>query len=168
MCTVALNNSLPSQNLDCLRSLIGKKIVSVRRQIFKDDMDLPEFEQKGDGPVELVTSDGSTLHFISQTETLSVGIVSGAMSRYGDSYEQRDVSNNSFWVDRLGEKVKQVLLLKAKSSTDQYPEEFGVELVFSNGKKVVIEYRDEEDHPDMIQVSANYTGRPCVVQKISQ
>lgn len=70
MRTVTMNNSLPSQNLDCLRSLIGKKIVSVRRQIFKDDMDLPEFEQKGDGPVELVISDGSSLHFIWQTEAL--------------------------------------------------------------------------------------------------
>ncbi|WP_420195237.1 hypothetical protein [Marinobacter sp. GH_1] len=162
-----MNNSIPSQNLGLLENLIGKKIISVQRQLFKSDMDLSEFEQKGDGPVEFTISDGSRVHFFSNTEAFSVGIASGAMSRYGDSYEQRDVSKNSFWAERLGQEVKQILLLKAMDSTDEFPGEFGVELFFSNGTGALIEYRDEENYPDMIQVSEKHTGGPCVVRKIS-
>lgn len=159
-----MSNTLPSQNMSLLTMLSGKRIISVKRQLFKHDMDLTEYEQNADGPIQFIIDDGSIVHFIADTETFSIGIVSGEMPRYGDSYELRDVSNNSFWGSRLGQEIEQIALLKSKGWSKDYPCEFGIEISFSNREKALIEYLDEEDYPDMIKVADHYTGQPCIVQ----
>lgn len=161
-----MNDTLPSQNLRLLRKLLGKRIISVKRQLFKSDMDLPDYEQNADGPVEFTISDNLAIHFVADTEALSVGVASGVMPLYGDSYELADVSNNSFWGERVGQETTQITILRSTDWSKDYPCEFGVEILFANGKKALIEYKDEEDYPDMIKVTGSYAGRPCVIQQV--
>ncbi|MDP1696380.1 MAG: hypothetical protein Q8L45_01110 [Xanthomonadaceae bacterium] len=161
-----MNNTLPSQNMSIFTTLLGKRITSVKRQLFKHDMDLPGYEQNADGPIQFIINDGSIVHFIADTETFSIGIVSGEMPRFGSSYELRDVSNNSFWSGKVGQEIKQIALLKSKDWSKDYPCEFGIELSFSYGETALIEYLDEEDYPDMIKVADHYTGQPCIVQLV--
>lgn len=161
-------NTLPSRNLSLLKTLLGKKITLVKRQLFKDDMDLADFEQNADGPVEFIVDGHSTIHFVAETEKFSIGIVSGEMLCYGDSYVLTDVSNNSFWADRIGQKITRLSLFKASDWSKDYPSEFGIEISFNNGKKVLIEYVDDEEHPDMIKVASNYTGQPCIINLIEK
>lgn len=159
-------STLPSNNLSLLRSLLSKRIISVKRQLFKGDIDLTDYEQNADGPIEFIMSDSSAIHFIANTDTFSIGVATGKMPLYGDSYELAGVSNNSFWNDRIGREIKQLALLKSSDWSEDYPSEFGVEISFINGKKVLIEYKDEGDCLDMIKVADNYTGQPCIIQPV--
>ena len=161
-----MNNTLPSRSLRSLKNLLNKRLVSVKRQLFRGDMDFPDYEQNADGPIEFTISDGLAIHFVANTEAYSVGIASGEMPPYGNSYDLMDVSSNSFWSERVGQKITQVTILKSTDCSDDYPCEFGIAISFANGKKVLIEYMDEEEHPDMIKVAGKYTGRPCVRQQV--
>ena len=161
-----MDNTLPSQNSGLLKNLLGKKVVSIKRQLFQSDMDLADFEQNADGPVELTISDNSVIHFIADTEVFSIGVVPGEMPRYGDSYNLKDLSGNIFWVDRVGQEITQLMLFKSSDYSDDYPSEFGIEISFVNGKKVLIEYKDEEDYPDMIRVADHYSDQPCINELI--
>ncbi len=154
--------TLPSKNLSLLKSLLGKKITSVKRQLLKGDMVLSDFEQNADGPVQFLVNNDTTLHFIAETEMFSIGVVFGEIPRYGECYAQLDVSNNTFWCDRVGQKMTQLTLLKASDWSENYPSEFGIEILFNNGKRVFLEYIDDEKHPDMIRVANDYTGKPCI------
>ncbi len=159
-----MTSTLPSKNMEILKSLLGKKIVSVKRQFFKEDMDLDEYQQNADGPIEFRFDDNTVVHFFAETEIFSVGIIAKVMSHYGNSYEQIDVSNNSFWSSRINQMISKVTLLKASDWSEDYPSEFGVEILFNNGKKVLIEYLDEEEYPDMIKLSDHYSGQHCITQ----
>ena len=157
----------PSYNAELLKLLLGKKIVSVKRQLFTDDKFEDDYEQDADGPIELTFDDKIVIHFIAETEITSVGIVSGSMPKYRDSYEMADVTGNSFWQERVGQEIKQISYLKAISGSESYPYEFGVELLFRNGKKVLFEYLDDEEHLDMIRVADQYRGEdPYITQLI--
>lgn len=161
-----MNCILPSQNIDLLKTLLGKKITSVKRQIFKDDMDMEAYQQNADGPIEFRLDDNTMVHFISETETFSIGVVSGEMPRYGNSYLLVDVSDSPFWHDRIRQEISQIVYLKSSEWSEDYPSEFGVEIVFANGKKILIEYLDEENYPDMMRVADQYVGKPCIVQRV--
>lgn len=155
-----MRETLPSQNIELLRSFLGKKIVSVKRQLFKDDMYLEEYEQNADGPIELSFNDGTVAHFVAKIETYSVGVLAGGMPRYGSSYAQFDVSNNIFWRDRVDQQIRQVAILRASDWSEDYPSEFGIDILFENGSTVLIECLDEQECPDMIKVAEKYTGWP--------
>lgn len=159
-----MTNTLPSKNSNLLKSLLGKRIVSVKRQIFKDDMDLNDWQQNADGPIEFQFDNDMVIHFIVKTELDSIGVIVGKMPRYGDSYLPIDVSNNSFWFARVGHEIIRLTLLKSPEWSGDYPSEFGVEVLFSNGKKALVEYLNELDHPDMVRVSEGYSGLPCITQ----
>ncbi len=159
-------NILPSQNLNLLKSFIGKRIVSVQRQLFKDDLDLDDWEQSADGPIELTIEDDSSLHFFAKTEMFSMGLAAGKMPQYGDSYVLKNISNNSFWSNRVGQKIVKVKVLKASDSSEDYPSEFGLEILFSNGEKVLIEYLNDQEHLDMIRVSNSYLGPCCITYDV--
>ena len=161
-----MNSALPLQNIELLNSFLGKKISVVKRQLFKDDMDLDEYEQNADGPVELTFDDKTVVHFVAETETLSIGVIGGCMPRYGANYALTTISNNSFWCDRTEQKIVRIVVLKSCHWSEDYPSEFGIEIWFENGKKVLIEYLNEEDFPDMIKVAEQYEGQPCLSQII--
>jgi len=159
-------NTLPSQNLTMLGNLLGRKILSVKRQLFKDDRDLGGFEENADGPVEFIVDDNSVFHLIAETEVFSVGVVSGQMPLYGSSYKQVDVSNDSFWKVRIGQTINQLTIYKASDWSEDYPSEFGVEIMFENGKKALIEYVGNEENLDMVRVVEGYEGLPCITKSM--
>jgi len=161
-----MTSRLPLHNSAILKSLLGKKIVSVKRQLFQGDMDLPEYEQNADGPVELKFSDGAVMHFIADTEKISIGIVLGEMPIYGDSYVFQDLSTNVFWLGRIDQEITKFTLFKSSDYSYEYPSEFGIEISFSDGKRALIEYKDEEDYPDMVVVADHYSGKACIKQSI--
>ena len=156
-----MGNTLPSQNLTLLKSLLGKEIVKVKRQLFDNDLDLEDYEQNADGPIEITTNDGLVMHFIADTERCSIGVVPGEMPRYGDSYSQRDVSTNSFWGDRIGKKISQVILCQHSDFSEYIPSEYGVEISLINGQLARFEYINEIDNPDTIRVTDQHIGQHC-------
>jgi len=162
-----VNNTLPSHNVSLFKNLLGKRIASIKRQLFQGDIDLTDHEQNADGPIELTTSDGLVIHFIADTELFSIGIALGEMPQYGDSYKLRDLSDNTFWRVRVDQEITELTLLKSADYSDEYPSEFGIEISFINGEKALIEYKDEEDYPDMIRVTEHYSGQPCINQVIA-
>lgn len=101
-----MKSTFPSQNTELLRSLINRKIISVRRQIFDIDLDLENFEQMGDGATEIRFDNEKVLCFVAVTETNSVGIIEDAMPSYGSSYIKLELTDNSFWQQRVNQKLK--------------------------------------------------------------
>lgn len=91
-----LKNKIPSANRELLESLVGKSIIRAKRQIFKSDCNLVNYEQMADGSTELLFSDGQTVSIFSLTEILSVGITKLQVIANNDSYFIKDVTNNSF------------------------------------------------------------------------
>lgn len=158
-----MSSTLPSKNIEVLKSLLSKKIISVKRQLFKDDMDLDEYQQNADGPIEFRFDDNTVVHFFANTEMFSVGVIAEAMPNYGDSYEYLDVSKNPFWSVRVNQEISKITFLKSSNWSEGYPSEFGIEILFGNGKKVLIEYLDEEEYPDMIKLAEHYTGQNCII-----
>jgi len=161
-----MSDTIPSKNLMLLRKLLGERIISVKRQLYKGDRDLPDYQQNADGPIEFTISDGLAIHFVAGTEIFSVGVAFGEMPIYGDSYELVNVTNNSFWGERVGQEITQVAILKSIDRSEDYPCEFGIDISFSNGKRVLIEHKDEEEYPDMIKVAEKYIGQPCFMQQV--
>ncbi|GEM_PF-5643018 len=149
---------LPSDSIDILIRLTGLEIINVKRQLYKGDFDLPDYEQNADGPIQLIFSNNMVVHFVSMTESDSVGIFIGSMPAYGSSYMIRDLSENSFWMDRIGQKIEEIHILQSVFVSEYNPNEFGIELIFADKKTVCIEYLDDEDNPDMIRVISSYKG----------
>jgi hypothetical protein len=69
-----MSNSLPSNQLDLLRSILGASIFSVMRQIFKSDFDLQDYQQNADGPIELKFDTVDSIYFDANAEGFSVGV----------------------------------------------------------------------------------------------
>lgn len=158
---------LLSKNIHFLKSLIGKKIVLVRRQLFEDDLNLDDYEQSADGPIELTFNDKMVVHFEALTEPLSVGIVVGEMPKYGESYKPFDLTNNKFWKDKIDQSIIRLTLLKSLEWTKTYPCEFGIEIIFENGEKIFITYISEDEHQfDAIRVTDHYSKKSCIAQTI--
>lgn len=161
-----MSKNLPTHNITLLKALLGKRLIKVKRQLFKDDMDLTDYEESADGPIELTTENGEIIHFCADTETFSVGVKAGEMPCYGESYVLSDISSNSFWKDRVEKEIVGIKLLKSIDASKDYPCEFGIELSFANGKTVLFEYKDEEDYPDMLRIVDSYIGQPCISQQL--
>lgn len=154
-----MKSTFPSQNIDLLTRLLGNKIVAVRRQILLGDMDLYEYQQMADGPIEFELISGAKLHFISETEEFSIGVVSGSMPRYGDSYKPIDLTSNDFWKARIDHEIKTINICISPREAAAPIEEFGLSIVFSNGMIALIEYVDEDDSRDTIRVSGGRCNR---------
>ena len=156
----SITRFLPSKNIKLLKRLLGKKIVRVSRQLFRDDMAYEDYEQAADGPVQFSFDDGTTIHVVALTEQISVGIAKGEMDVYGDSYFYADVTDNDFWKPRLNQAICHISLLQLEDADARYPGEVAIEFEFQNGKKAVMEYLNDEECPDMIRVAARYDGPP--------
>lgn len=153
-----MSSLLPSDNQEILRSIVGSKITSVKRQVFRDDMDLEDFEQRADGPVEFQLENERILHFVALTTENSVGVAEGKMPCYGESYTLLDVSNSAFWKWRIGQIVTRIEILKSKHFSSENPSEFGIDLRFGNGLRACIEFLDEEDFPDTLRIVSDIQG----------
>ena len=138
-------DNIPSKNLTLLKSLIGTRIVFVSRYIFKSDFDLDDFQQNADGSVEITFDNGTVTHFSAFTTGSSVAIFEGKAPLYGESYVYMDVSHNSFWSSRIGQKITNINILQLESFSADYPAECVLEIIFENNTRACIEYIDENE-----------------------
>ncbi len=154
--------TIHSQNTELFKSLISKRIISVRRQVFDSDMDLDNYERMADGPTEFKFDNDKIVCFFAITETNSVGITDDVMQRYGSSYITLNLSSNLFWQQRINQEVEAISILQSRYASTDNPSEFGVEFKLKNGTCLCIEYLDEENFPDTIRVLEEYKGPQCI------
>lgn len=158
--------TIPSQNIEFLKSLLSKSIISVKRQIFESDMDLNNYEQIADGATELKFNNDKFICFFAITEINSIGINENLMQPSGSSYIILNLSNNLFWQQRINQEIEAIDILQSNYASADNPSEFGVELKFKNGNYVCIEYINEEDFPDTIRILEKYEGPQCIRRTI--
>ena len=150
--------SFPCDSRALLTMLRGHRIVMVRRQILLSDYD--EFpptirDEESDGPMELVFDDGTTLHFVPDTEQMSVKVAAGQMPAWGEYYKTIESTANSFWAQRTCSPVSEVDVLVSGYAAPDNRSEFGVELRFEGGLRIVVEYVSDEAHADALRVSGD-------------
>lgn len=140
-------------SIEILKTMLGRRLVAVRRQIFTDDMFLEDYEQQADGPVEFTLSDNVILHFVAEDMLMSIGVVSGPMPRYGESYKLMELSNSSYWSDRVGKKVTKIDVFSSDFRKSGWPCEF-IKVSFENGMYTKIIYLDSDELQfDAIKIS---------------
>lgn len=76
-------------------------------------------DEASDGPTELVLDDGSAIHFVPNTEQMSVMVGAGRMPTWGEHFRAIETSANSFWSERIGnviaeERRRKVMLRTTK------------------------------------------------------
>ncbi len=147
---------IPSQKLKLLKSLIGRKIVFVSRYILKSDFYLDDFQQNADGSVEIKLDTGTVIHFRAFTTGASVAVFEGKAPLYGDSYVYMNVSHNSFWSSRIGQKIASINILQVESFDKYYPAECVLEIIFENKTTACMEYIDNEDFFDALRVTSEF------------
>lgn len=162
-----MNPSIPSQNIDLLTSLLNTKIISIKRQIFRDDMCLQDFEQMADGSVEIEFSNGKIIHFFAITEYDSVGLSEDNAKLYGDSYLTINPGKNQFWKSRINQEVSHIYILESIHSSAHKPIEFGVEFKLINCMSFCIEYINDENVLDTIRVIKKNNQTLCSRREIS-
>jgi hypothetical protein len=148
----------PSEAGAMLAALRGHKIAKVCRQVLLSDYnELPSAtrDEESDGPTELVFDDGRAIHFIADTEQMSVKVGAGRMPTWGDHFKMIETADNSFWVQRIRSPVADVHVLVSEYSEPRNRSEFGVELQLEGGARVVLEYLSDEAHPDTLRVSGD-------------
>lgn len=141
-----------------LAPLRGHGIANVRRQVLLSDYnELPVTirDEESDGPTELVLDDGTSLHFVPDTEQMSVKVGSGRMPIWGDHFRAIEPAANSFWSQRIGSPVAEVYVLVSKYAGPNNRSEFAVELQLEGGLRVVLEYVSDEAHPDTLRISGD-------------
>ena len=84
------------------------------------------------------------------------------MPQYGDNHIYKDLTNNSFWKQRVNQKVVKVLILKAVNTTEKNPIEYGVEFEFENNTRACIEFIDEVEYPDTLRVIGQNEVTECI------
>lgn len=80
------------------------------------------------------------------------------MPRYGESYVLSNVGKNSFWSDKINQKICKISYLKSSDFTEDYPCEFGIRMHFENGSSVIFEYVDEMEFPDTLRIVEKHDG----------
>lgn len=161
-----MEKQILSKNLSILESLLGRKIVQIKRQIFLGDLDLKNFEQSADGPIEFKLDDNRSINFFPITSVNSVGIEERCMKRYGESYQLKDVTGNSFWEKRRNIKIVSLKILKSKYASEENPEEFGLQFILENDENFLIEYLNDEEIPDTLRLAEEYLGPICDLKNI--
>ncbi|MBN1378585.1 MAG: hypothetical protein JXA04_05065 [Gammaproteobacteria bacterium] len=159
-----MSYSLASKKLEYLKSLLGKEIIVVRRQLLASDLevlDSSSCEQEADGPIELKFNDSNIASFVADTESMSIVLAEYKMQKWGDSYTTVDVSKNSFWSARLNKKIERIEILISNYTSEKYPSEFGLVFTLFGGVQFVIEYLSDSEHTDVIRLTNNYEGPDC-------
>jgi hypothetical protein len=123
------------------KNIVGKKIVQIDRQIFKDDMDFENFELEADGVVQLILDSDEFISFYQNTEELSLGIEISPMRKMGESYKYIMLDRDSFWINK---KIVNVKILSGNDSSD-YREEPCCQIKFEDNTSLFIEYCVDDD-----------------------
>ena len=165
---------VPSLHTDFLTSLIGCSVNNVKRQIYWNDWNLPDFEQEGDGITELSFDNGDRLT-IEHDTSLNVLIKPGAMPIYGDGkfFIFREVTGNDFWQARISQKIVRFVILhydspvaimkyegrKFRQKTEATRRsEFGLQIDFENQTSVVFldAMAVDSEETDALVIAAEY------------
>ena len=155
-----LKDRIPSANWRLLKSLVGKSIIRVKRQIFKSDLNLRNYEQMADGYTELLFNDGQTINIFALTKILNVGITKCQVIANNDSYVIKDVTSNSFWQQRINREIIRIVISKSIYASEIYNSEFGLQIEFQNNTQLIFEYLSEENCLDTIRIISNYNATP--------
>lgn len=145
----------PYMDTRVLEGILGKRLISARRQLYKDDFFMENYEQEADGPVELAFSDGGCVHFVIRDSWMSVGAVDGPMPKYGEGYQFSDVSNNAYWNKRVRSVVARVDVFSSKIRSRHFPCE-SVKITFDNMLHTNIVYNDMENNQTDAMIIADY------------
>ena len=160
--------TLPSDNINLFQSLIGQKVIEVSRRLLESDLALEDYEQMADGATELVFDDGRVISFFSWTEIFSVGVVANEkIPRSGGYSIYKNLTNNSFWKQRVSQKITKVTIFKSIYATEDNPLEFGIEFEFENNLKICIEYVDGEEISDTLRVIEENEETRCTKTVLS-
>ena len=135
-----------------LMSLIGKEIVTVRRQLFLPDLQRGISEELADGPIEFTFDNASIVHFEDWDTFATLVVKEGKMKTYGESYELRDCSDSLFWKKRRYTPIKNIEVLQHSGA---YPTtiEPALKFVLDNGEIFFVEYVSNGDVQDTIRLS---------------
>jgi len=128
----------------------------VRRQVLRSDYDElpPEHrDQESDGPTELIFRDGTEVHFVPDTEQMSVKVAEGRMPAWGEHYAAVEPMGNDFWLLRAGKPVSAVNVLVSDHANPGNRSEFGVEFQFEGEGRLFVEYVSDEAHTDTMRIS---------------
>ena len=111
------------------------------------------YEETADGPIEFKLSDDSSIHFIAYTEAFSIGVIKGEMLPYGESYIGINLSDNQFWEAKINKKIAQIVILKSRDATENFPCEFALHITFENKENFFIQYLSNKEHVDTINIA---------------
>ena len=112
-------------------------------------------DEESDGPTELVFDNGTAIHFVPDTEQMSVKVGAGRMPTWGEHFRAIEPAANSFWSQRIGNPVAEVYVLVSKYAEPDNRSEFAVELQLGGGLRVVLEYLSDEAHPDTLRLTGD-------------
>ncbi|HYF78802.1 MAG TPA: hypothetical protein VD973_16835 [Symbiobacteriaceae bacterium] len=137
---------LPLSCRSLLSQMKGKRLERVTRTLLPCDYEaLPaeERDELSDGSLDLFFEGGLHICLWSYTEPMSVGVVPDPLPV--PDWVYRDVSENGFWKERVGQIVVGVTVLKApvydmKGTTEVCPSEFGLLFDLSEGGRFLVEY----------------------------
>ena len=82
-------------------------------------MYLENYEQMADGPTELVFSNSKIVSFFPWTEIFSIGITQVKIEREGRCSIYKDLTDNPFWRQRVGQVIMKVIILKSTNATEK-------------------------------------------------
>ena len=148
--------SFPSDARALLAGLRGRRIVMVRRQVLLSDYEelAPNIrEEESDGPTELAFDEGTIIHFIPDTEQMSVRVGEGAMPAWGEHFAWIEPAANDFWAERLARPVTGICVLVSDYSGPESRSELGLELQLEGGVQLFIEYLSDESYADALRIS---------------
>jgi len=133
-----------------------KRIVEVRRQVLLSDyhaLPIDCRDEESDGPTEFVFDGGIAIHFVPNTEHMSVMVGTGRMPSWGVHFCEIEPISNGFWSQRVGSAVVAALVLVSDYAEPGNRSEFAVELELEGGLRVVLEYLSDEEHPDTLRLA---------------
>ena len=145
---------IPTDYAAHLKGILGNRLLSVVRWLYQEDRDRQDFDESADGPTSLFFESGLVLHVEPAPELESLKLSGGDTRDYSGSYHRTDVSKNSFWSQRIGQRVSQIEVFRSKYSSPTFPAEFGLQLTFENDLTVALEYINDEDWPDTLRIRA--------------
>jgi len=137
------------KDISGLESLIGLTLLQCYRKLLDEvlgfEIDSEEQEQEWDGLTYLVFSENRKVLFMAYTEEFSVKVFPDRIVNLED---YRDMSNNSFWRNKIGQEVTAIIPIYSEFRSNPY----GVRFVLSNNEQFDLVYSSDENDPDALVI----------------
>ncbi|MBF0366698.1 MAG: hypothetical protein HQK50_14085 [Oligoflexia bacterium] len=158
-----MNKNILSCNQKSLKKIIGKKIIKVERQIFKDDDDLDDYEQNADGYIQFTFDDNFIIYFFPLTELESIGVKEIEMPKLGDSYQWINPSCNEFWSNKTNVVITAIDVIISRFRTCSQPMEHALTFHLKNSQQFSIEFMSDDNCLDTLRVVGKITTEESIV-----